>query len=110
MISITSITGSTNGVIFNEKDTSDLYETEVRATKSKTLDGGVSIDHRGFVSADNDMRISAQVDAATETALKALFENETYLNLSCKTGFYKGIIAQLSARDGDINLTFWPSE
>jgi hypothetical protein len=110
MISITTLTGSTDGVIFEEKESSELYRTAVRATKTKTLDGGVSIDHRGFISADNDLKIIAKVDAATEAGLQALYENETYLNLSCKSGFYKGIIADLTVLDGDVDLTFWPSE
>ena len=83
MISITSKSGSSDGVIFDESKESGFKTFEPRVTKSKTLDGGVVYDHRGMVTADREFRIRASnLSIAQISALQTIIENETYVNLA----------------------------
>jgi len=107
MISITSITGSSPGVIFEENGRSNLTEIEPRVSKSKTLDGGVVFDHRGFVTADRELDIKASVDSDQASALEYLAKNETFTNLACDVGFFEGTIARLVIQNGEADFIFW---
>lgn len=108
MISITTKSGSYEGVIFQEDKSSKLFDMRPRVSKAKTLDGGVKIDHRGYVDGDRELDIRAKnISEEQAAALEALVENETYVNLSCDAGFFEGTIAQLSIENGDISLQFW---
>ena len=110
MVSITSLTGSTEGVIFDELQNSEFKRIVPRVTKAKTLDGGVSFDHRGVADGDREFRIKALIDETTEAALIALQANETYTNISCPAGFFVGVIADMMTDSGFLDLTFWVKE
>ena len=69
MVSITSRTGTSEGVIFAELPSSKFKKVEPRITKSRTLDGGVYIDHRGVVEGDRELEIRARLDADQAAAL-----------------------------------------
>lgn len=110
MISITSLTGLSEGVIFQELDSSEFKKVTPRVTKSKTLDGGVSIDHRGVVDGDREFRIRATIDEIIEAALQNINKNETYVNISCPAGFFLGVIAYLDTDNGILDMEFWVKE
>lgn len=107
MISITSLTGSSEGVIFEESKASALRRVSPRITKSKTLDGGIFIDHRGVSEGDRELEIKANISEATAAALQYIYENETLVNLACQYGFYQGAISNLDLKNGAMELTFW---
>lgn len=107
MISISSKTGSTDGVVFQEHKDSVLDRREPRISKAKTLDLNVSIDFRGYVKGDWEKNIKAILSDEQAEALKDIIENETYVNLSDRTGFFDGVIARCSIDNGDLNMDFW---
>jgi len=107
MISITSKTGSSEGVIFEELPGSKFKDMVPRVTKTKTLDGGVVYDHRGMVTADREFNIRAVINEAQTAALQAIIENETYINMSCGEGFFEGVISRADFSNGNLNMDFW---
>ena len=107
MISITSKTGSSEGVIFEELQTSKLRDMIPRVTKSKTLDGGVVYDHRGMVTADREFIVNARLTQSQFEALQTIVQNETYVNLSSQEGFFEGVISDLSIEDDITKFNYW---
>jgi len=107
MVSITSRTGTSDGVIFQELPSSRFKEITPRITKSKTLDGGVYIDHRGVVEGDLEFDIRARLDEEESAALELLHKNETLVNIACVQGFFLGAISYLSIDNGELDMTFW---
>jgi hypothetical protein len=107
MVSITSRTGTSAGVIFQESPKSKFKRVEPRITKSRTLDGGVYIDHRGVAEGDRVFEITARLDKDTADALELLHKNETLVNIACLQGFYLGAIAYLEIDNGELAMTFW---
>jgi hypothetical protein len=107
MVSITSRTGTSAGVIFQELPSSKFKRIEPRVTKSRTLDGGVYIDHRGVAEGDRVFEIKARLDQETAAALELLHKNETLVNIACLQGFYLGAISYLEIDNGEMDLTFW---
>lgn len=110
MVSITSLTGSNDGVIFEELTESTFKKIQPRIAKSMTLDGGVFIDHRGVANGDREFSIKAILDETTAAALQNLHENETLVNISCIQGFYLGAISYLAIDNGNLDMTFWVSD
>jgi len=107
MVSITSRTGTSAGVIFQELPASSFKKISPRITKSRTLDGGVYIDHRGVVEGDREFEIKARLDQETAAALELLHLNETLVNMACLQGFFMGAISALSIDNGELDMTFW---
>ena len=108
MISITSKTGSSDGVIFSELKSSNFKTFQPRVTKSQTLDGKVVYDHRGMAEADREFEIKAQgVSDAQTTALQTIIWNETYVNLATDEAFFEGVISRAELDRGFLNMTFW---
>ena len=111
MISISTIENTTDGEVdFDELPTSIFRATPVRVVKSQTLDGDVVIDHRGFVTGDQEFTIRAELDEATENKLWAIYKANTFIYLSCKEGFFKGVIADMKCQNGDLTLKFYVKE
>lgn len=107
MISLSSKSGTTDGLSLQEKRTSILTRRQPRISKTKTLNGNVSIDFRGYARGDWEKSIVAHIDEAQEAAFLALIENETFINLSDRTGFFDGIISKYEINNGDLIFTFW---
>lgn len=108
MISITSKTGSSDGVIFQESKQSGFKTFEPRVTKSKTLDGAVVYDHRGMVEADREFNIKAtNLTEAQTAALQTIIENETYVNLATDEAFFEGVISRADIDRGFLDMDFW---
>ena len=108
MISITSKTGTSDGVIFEESKQSNFKKFVPRVTKSKTLDGKVVYDHRGMVEADREFNIKAiNLSEAQTAALQTIIENETYVNLATDEAFFEGVISRAEIDRGFADLDFW---
>lgn len=111
MISITALESKTvDGVIFNELPTSVFRDTLPRVNRTRTLDGGAVVDHRGFVDGDRTFKIEAELDEPTTDALWSLYRAETLVNISCREGFFTGALADLKADGGRVTLLFWVKE
>lgn len=107
MVSITTITtGDPDGVLFYEDPDSVFQDTEPRVSRSATLDGGSTIDHRGFCDGDREFKIKAQLSADQSEDLWSIYRNETLVNLSCKEGFFQGAISRMAIDGGRLEMTF----
>jgi hypothetical protein len=107
MICISKLTQDINGsILFEEAADSKTSVYRARVRKTATLDGGVFIDHQGYAPGDNTIEISARVTEAQETALVSILQNETFVNISTRGGFFKGVISSLRAFNGEIKMTF----
>jgi len=108
MISITSKSGSSDGVIFDESKESGFKTFEPRVTKSRTLDGAVVYDHRGMVTADREFRILANnLTAIQAAAIQTIIENETYVNMATDEAFFEGVIQRAELDRGNLDMIFW---
>ena len=108
MISITSKSGSSDGVIFQESKRSGFKTFEPRVTKSRTLDGAVVYDHRGMVTADREFRILANnLTAIQAAAIQTIIENETYVNMATDEAFFEGVIQRAELDRGTLDMIFW---
>jgi hypothetical protein len=106
MISISTIDQNASGVIVIAEDpASSLEDSEARITRTDTLDGGTVVDHRGFFDGDRTFEIEANLSESDTAALKALFEDQTFLNMSCRLGVFEVAIRRLRADGGQIQMT-----
>ena len=106
MIAISKLTQDTNGaLIINELNNSSLYDGTARVSRTATLDGGVVIDHSGFVAGDRTLNVNCVLSATEDEILTGLFESETFIYVSTKHGFYKAAIERLSGDGGNRQLT-----
>lgn len=111
MVSITTIESkAVDGVSFDELPTSIFRDTIPRVTRTPTLDGGVVVDHRGFADGDRTFKIEALLDETTTDLLWALYRSETLVKISCREGFFTGVLADLKADGGRVSLLFWVKE
>jgi len=109
MIAISKMT-SGDSIIIDEKNNSQLYDGSARVSRSKTLDGGVVVDHRGFVAGDRTIRVNCELTESEETTLRTLFENETLIHISTKDGFYSAAIERLSGDNGNVEISLMIKE
>ena len=108
MISITSQSGSSNGVIFIESKESKFKTFEPRVTKSQTLDGGVVYDHRGMIEADREFNIIANNLNQTQIdGIQNIIENETYINVATDEAFFQAVIQRAELDNGFLRMTVW---
>jgi hypothetical protein len=110
MVIITGIETGYDAVEFDELPASEMGGSSPRVTKSQTLDGGVSFDHRGFVTADRQFRFKSYLSDEMAERFNSIYENETYVHLACKEGFFTGVIAQKKIDNGLLDMTFWVKE
>ena len=108
MISLTAPSADTSGALVFEEDpaASKLDNLKARVSRSKTLDGGVHIEHSGV--SDGDRTFTVVVPDVTEsqyTILKRLYRNYTSINIACREGFFKGTIERVRVSGGDATIT-----
>lgn len=105
MIAISKITQDAAGsIVLAEKSGSRLYDARARVSRSATLDGGVVIDHQGYVAGDRTLNIKVEVSESDEAVLKSLFENETLVHVATVNGFFLAAIESLSGDGGVLEI------
>lgn len=108
MIALSKIDQDSEGyLLINENSDSDVYNAEARISRTKTLDGGVVIDHRGFAHGDRNLNIKCNATAEDEAILRDLLENETLINISTADGFYEGSIKSINGINGSLTIIIW---
>jgi len=106
MIAVSKITQDSDGaIVLAEMQGSKLYDGRARVSRSATLDGGVVIDHQGYVGGDRTLQLKVELSEADEAALKSLFENETLVYVSTENGFFSAAIEILSGDGGVLDVT-----
>ena len=112
MISISTTTPKTvSNVVFEETGKSKLRDFPSRRSRTACLDGTCHID---FAAAEDDsdrtLDIRAQLTEAQADDLQTIFESETYVILSCRTGLFYGAMDILRISNGDLRLKFLVKE
>lgn len=102
MIIITTTTPRTYDLVIikNYKVRSTIYDATVRMSKTKTLDGGVVIIHSGFTDGDRTINIDTRLTEDVITALKDIFENQTFINLAMPEGLFDAAIRRVKSDGG----------
>ena len=106
MLSLSTIDQNVSGnVVIKEDPKSNFADAEARITRTACLDGSVVVDHRGFFHGDRTFDVSARLSESDTSLLKALFQTQTILTLSCTEGCFEVVIRRLSADGGEIQMT-----
>jgi len=105
MIAISKITQDSAGaIVLTEQRGSKLYDGRARVSRSATLDGGVVIDHQGYVAGDRTLNLKVELSEADTAILKSLFENETLVYVSTPEGHFSAAIESLSGDGGTLDV------
>lgn len=106
MIAISKITQDSSGaLVLDELPRSKMYDGRARVSRSATLDGGVVIDHQGYVAGDRIISLKVELSQTDEATLKTLFENETLIYVATVDGFFSAAIESLSGNGGVLDVT-----
>jgi hypothetical protein len=106
MIAISKVTQDSGGaLVLDELRRSKMYDGRARVSRSATLDGGVVIDHQGYVAGDRTIILKVELSETDAAALKTLFENETLIYAATADGFFSAVIESLSGDGGVLDVT-----
>ena len=111
MIGIQKVSQDSGSAIVIKEDVgSDIYDVQARASRTATLDGGAIVEHYGYTASDLTLRVSTRTTAEQEAAIRTMFENETFVLITTKTGAYYGVISSLRALNGILSMTLLVKE
>jgi hypothetical protein len=98
-------------VILRMAERSTVFAQSRRVTRSKTLDGGVSLSDLGFSHGDRTMIVKSKISSKAEyEAVQYLFSNYPTLILSIDEGAFLGSISGIDLRNDELLITFLPTE
>ena len=108
MISISTTVSNPNGnVIITGEHASELRKKTARVSRTKTLDGGVYINHSGYTDGDRTLSVRARISAASAEALDAVFRLYTRVLVSMADGLYYGAIPSMTTENGVLKMTIY---
>ena len=85
---------------------SSLDDMPVRVSHQQTLDGGAEADWRGQFSADRKMTLKAELTRAENDTLARWLRQHDRFTLSCESGFFVGVIENVSGSGGARTIRF----
>jgi len=102
MIGISTLTQNMSGdLIIHEKISSDIDNFPARVSRTKTLDGGVHIEHSGLSHGDRTFSVVAELSEADKNKLVSIHTTEKLLNVSTRDGFYLAAISSVRRHGAD---------
>jgi hypothetical protein len=107
MIGLSAPTVDANGAVILKENRakSTANEPPARISKSKCLDGTVSITHSGVCDGDRTFRlVIPQITEAEYTVVKRLHRNYTEVVFACRDGVFVGVIAQPIMSGGNCTI------
>lgn len=108
MISISTTVANTAGhVILKKHAGSKLKEKSLRVSRTKTLDGGVYINHSGYTDGDRTLSITGTVTEAQAIKLNSMAELYTSFLFGLDDGLYLGSILTMTAENGALKMTVY---
>lgn len=112
MISLCAPTADSDGyLIFKPGPDTSLDTPAARVTRTKTLDGGVYIDHSGVSNGDRTFIIVVpRVTDNQYQIIKRLQYNYTSITVACREGVFTGTIKRARMTGQDASLTILISE
>lgn len=106
MIAITALTQSTTrAIVLQASDKSRLMENTARISRTKTLDGGVSVTHSGYADGDRTLRIRGQVTQDEADVLDDIHRNETFVRVAFFDGVFIAAMDRLNTDNGELDMS-----
>jgi len=111
MIAISTMTQNISGsLVLYEDESSDFEDYSTRVSRTKTLDGGVHINHSGFSHGDRTFIVIAKITEAEGVIAKNIQQTETLIWISCKEGFFSGVIESIKIDGMDLTMSIMIKE
>jgi len=107
MISLSAPTVDAIGAVILKESIgkSSSPEPPARFSKSKCLNGTVSVTHSGVVDGDRTFSfVIPQISEAEYTVVKRLHRNYTSVIVACSEGVFAGVIEQPVMKAGDCTI------
>ena len=102
MIGISTLTQNSDGyLIIHEKKTSRFNDHPARVTRTKTLDGGVYINHSGVTDGDRTLNVVANLSNTDRAMLMNIHETETLIRIAIPDGMYQAAISSIRQQKAD---------
>jgi hypothetical protein len=108
LIAISALTFSTTDhVMFDAAEDSDIENTTRRVGRTATLDGGCLITDGGFSDSDRTFRVTSRepLSDSEVSILRALHQDHTLVNLTVPGGVFKGVMQQFTNIKNTVSLT-----
>lgn len=112
MISLTAPTADLSGaLVFKEGSGTRLDIPSARVSRSKTLDGGVHIEHSGVSDGDRTfVVVTPNVTEEQYAILKRLHRTYTSITVACREGVFRGTIDRVRLSQGNAQTTILVKE
>jgi hypothetical protein len=108
MISISTTTSNPSGnIVLRHHYGSKLHEKPLRVSRTKTLDGGVYINHSGYTDGDRTLSINATITKDQETIINSIAALYTSFLFGLDDGVYLGSISSFTAENGKLKMTVY---
>jgi uncharacterized Rossmann fold enzyme len=102
MIGISTLTANTAGhLVIHEKKASRLNDHPARVSRTKTLDGGVYINHFGVSDGDRTLNVVALLSDADRARLVNIHKTETFVRVSIPDGVFQAAISGIRRQKAD---------
>ena len=106
MIGISTMTQNSAGhMVIHEKKTSVMNDHPARVSRTKTLDGGVYINHYGVADGDRTLTVVAKLSETDRDRLVNIHKTETFIHVSLFDGCYAAAISRVGRQDADTVIT-----
>lgn len=91
-------------VIIEDSPGSNFGARVARISRTKTLDGGVYINHSGFAHGDRTFTVKADISQAQEKTILHIYENYKLVNVSTREGFFEAAIEECDTNNGELSM------
>ena len=106
MIGITTLAHNSSGhLVIHEKKSSQINDRPGRVARTKTLDGGVYINHSGVADGDRTLNVVALLSEADRARLVTIHGTETFVRVSTPDGVYQAAISSVRRQKADTVIT-----
>jgi hypothetical protein len=106
MIAISTLTQNPAGhLVIHEKKSSDLNNLPGRVARTKTLDGGVYINHSGVADGDRTLNVIARLSETDRARLVNIHKTETFVRVATPDGVFQAAISSVRRQKADTVIT-----
>lgn len=106
MIAISTLTQNSSGhLVINEKKSSTLNDLPARVARTKTLDGGVYINHSGVAEGDRTLSVVAMMTETDRARLVDIHKTETFVRVATSDGVFQAAISSVRRQKANTVIT-----
>jgi hypothetical protein len=106
MIGISTLTQNSDGhLVIHEKKSSVLNDHPARVSRTKTLDGGVYINHSGVSDGDRTLNVVALMSESDRARLLNIHKTETFVRVAIPDGVFQAAISSVRQQKADTVIT-----